>query len=107
MKSSYTGPATVFRHEYRGRVFYSVAEVKETQDGKKEYGYKDVQFRRGVDVADHAKINIKQAWESFYVNAKGETVFYVFINDFDLEGGSVKEIQAPREFEQIDEDVPF
>ena len=88
MKSSYTGPATVFRHEYRGRVFYSVAEVKEDPDGKKKYGYKDVQFRRGVDVADHAKINIKSAWESFYENSKGETVFYVFINDFTLEGGS-------------------
>lgn len=109
MKSSYTGPATVFRHEHNGKAFYSVAEVKENMDGKKEYGYKTVQFRRGVDVADRSKIDIKQAWESFYTNKNDEVVFYIFINDFVLQSGNMKQPQqeAPSEFEAIEEDVPF
>lgn len=116
MKSSYTGPATVFRHEHNGKAFYSVAEVKENMDGKKEYGYKTVQFRRGVDVADRSKISIKSAWESFYKTKDDEVVFYIFINDFVLQEGSAKQPEfkeepkqqeVPTDFEQIDEDVPF
>ena len=73
----------------------------------REYGYKTVQFRRGVDVADHSKIDIKQAWESFYTNKNDEVVFYIFINDFVLQSGNMKKPEAPAEFEAIEEDVPF
>ena len=107
MKSSYTGPATVFRHEHNGKAFYKVAEIKENMEGKKEYAYKDVQFRRGVDVADHSKISIKSAWESFYKTKDDEVVFYIFINDFVLQSGNMKQPEAPAEFEAIDEDIPF
>ena len=122
MKSSYTGPATVFRHERDGRVWYTVAIIQTNMDGAKEYGYKIIQFKRGVDVADHAKINIKNAWEKFYTK-NDEVVFYIFVNDFTLEEGSAKmpqnerhsypkaanriEEDPPESFEEIDEEVPF
>lgn len=115
MKSSYEGLATVFRHERNGRVWYTVAIGQTNMDGETEYGYKQIQFRRGVDVADHAKINIKNAWEKFYTNKNDEVVFYIFVYDFELVEGNAKMPQKPmvkhedpqQAFEEIDEDVPF
>lgn len=88
MKSTYTGPATVFRHDKNGHTFYSVAVSKKNSRGETEFGYKLVQFKKGVDIADRAKIEIKNAWETFYTSKDGETVFYVFISDFVLQRGN-------------------
>lgn len=88
MRSTYTGPATVFRHDKNGRTFYSVAECRKNSEGETLFGYKLVQFKKGVELADKTKIDIQNAWESFYLNQDGEAVFYVFIADFTLQQGS-------------------
>ena len=85
MRSTYTGPATVFRHDKNGRTFYSVAECRKNSEGETLFGYKLVQFKKGVELADKTKIDIQNAWESFYLNQDGEAVFYVFIADFTLQ----------------------
>lgn len=85
MRSAYTGPATVFRHDKNGRTFYSVAECRKNSEGETLFGYKLVQFKKGVELADKTKIDIQNAWESFYLNQDGEAVFYVFIADFTLQ----------------------
>ena len=88
MKSTYTGPATVFRHDKNGHTFYSVAVSRKNSEGDTIFGYKLVQFKKGVDLADRTKIDIRNGWETFYVNKDGETIFYVFIADFTLQQGS-------------------
>ena len=123
MKSTYTGPATVFRHDHNGRAFYTVAVMQQNMDGEKEFAYKPVQFKRGVEVSDHAKIDIVNAWEKFYKTKDGGTVFYIFVSEFTMDSGSYKEParhsypaaanrieeqqELPDQFEAIDEDVPF
>lgn len=100
MRSQYTGPATVFRHDKNGRTFYSVAVSRKNSEGESIFGYKLVQFKRGVDVADRTKIDIQNAWESFYLNQDGEAVFYVFIADFTLQQGSATGYGQPQQAPQ-------
>ena len=100
MKSTYTGPATVFRHDKNGHTFYSVAVSRKNSEGDTIFGYKLVQFKKGVDLADRAKIDIRNGWESFYVNKDGETIFYVFIADFVLQEGSAVNYQQPQQYGQ-------
>lgn len=88
MKSTYTGPATVFRHDKNGHTFYSVAVSRKNSEGDTIFGYKLVQFKKGVELADRTKIDIRNGWETFYVNKDGETIFYVFIADFILQQGN-------------------
>lgn len=111
MKSSYSGPATIYRHEHNGRVNYTLPIILNNIDGEKEVAYKQVQFRRGVEVADRTKINILSAWEKFYKTKDDVVVFYIFVNEFtDQEGKPVEpkpERPKQEEFEEIDEDVPF
>lgn len=94
MKSTYTGPATVFRHDKNGHTFYSVAVSRKNSEGDTIFGYKLVQFKKGVELADRTKIDIMNGWETFYVNKDGETIFYVFIADFTLQQGSATGYQS-------------
>ena len=111
MKSSYSGPATIYRHEHNGRVNYTLPIILNNIDGEKEVAFKQVQFRRGVEVADRTKINILSAWEKFYKTKDDVVVFYIFVNEFtDQEGKPVEPKQErpqQEQFEEIDEDVPF
>lgn len=88
MKNQYTGPATVFRHDKNGRAFYSIPVSRQNSEGDTEFAYKLVQFKKGVDLADRTKIEIRNGWETFYKNKDGEDVFYVFISDFVITQGS-------------------
>lgn len=88
MKNQYTGPATVFRHDKNGRTFYSIPVSRKNSEGETEFAYKLVQFKKGVDLADRTKIEIRNGWETFYKNKDGEDVFYVFISDFVIMQGS-------------------
>ena len=119
MKSSYTGHAKVFRHERDGRVWYTVAITQTNQDGSKEFAYKPIKFKRGVDLADKTEIEIRNAWEKFYKNRNDEVVFYIFVNDFTQGDRAYSERHSysaaanrieeepPESFEAIDEEVPF
>ena len=107
MKSIYTGPATVFRHDKNGHTFYSVAVSRKNSEGETIFGYKLVQFKKGVALADRTKIDIRNGWETFYVNKDGETVFYVFIADFTLQQGSAAGYQPqPTQYGQPQQYVP-
>ena len=85
MKNTYSGPATIFRHDKNGRTFYSVPVSRKNSEGGTEFAYKLVQFKKGIDIADRSRIDIRNAWETFYINKDGEAVFYVFISDFTME----------------------
>ena len=104
METSVKGATTVYRHEYNGKALYSVTMTKKNLDGTREYGYVDAKFRRGVEVRNHERIEIKSGWLTFYRKGK-ETVVQVFINDF--EEAEKAPLIAPEPFESIEEDIPF
>lgn len=119
MKSTIEGPTTVYRKDYNGKPIYNISMVKTDVDGNKNYGYIGAKFKRGVELSDKTRIDIKTGWLSFYTKDHEkwkETVPFVFISDFTVEGAPVpkeaprpepKQMEAPSAFEQIDEDVPF
>ena len=106
IKTEITGETfvNVFENEYGKR--YSISLSKKNTDGTWENGYINAQFKKGVNITESTKINIKNAWLSFYKTKDNKYVPYVFVNDFE-------EIQTgmPKSdgFMQVEEDssLPF
>lgn len=98
MKNTYTGSATVFRHDKEGRTYYSVAVSRRNSNGDTIFGYKPIQFKRGVEVADRVRIDIQKAWETFYLDKEGKAVFYVFVSDFTIQQESMVGYQQPQQY---------
>ena len=83
LQSSFNGEVMVFVNEHNGRKFYKVGISKKMQDGNYQNGYVDVQFKKDIILENKAKINIKSAWLTFYMNKENITVPYIFINEFE------------------------
>lgn len=75
----------IFRNEKDGRVFYNTSLSKKDVNGNWENGNIQIQFKKGVEVENKAKINIKNAWLTFYKSQDGKTVPYIFCNEFSAE----------------------
>lgn len=108
-----TGETMIFRND---KGFYSTSLSKKKLNAEKgaeyENAYITVEFRKGVEVPNRTKINIKQGWVSFNKYEKeGKTNVYfkIFVNDFDYVGGqSVSKTQTSSEFLiSDDDDLPF
>ena len=96
------GVTTVYRHEYKGKAFYSIRVWQKNWKGEGEVFYPAAEFRNDVEVEDKAKINIKRGWWKFYKGSDNHTHEVVFICDFERE----EPLQAPQ-FEQVEEEMPF
>ena len=59
-------PVTIFRNDTEKGVFYSVGLSKKDVNGNYVNGYKNVRFKKGVEVANKTKIYIKKAFLDFY-----------------------------------------
>lgn len=106
INSNVTGTTKIFAHENNGRKNYSTALSKKQQDGTWDYGYINVQFRKGVDISDRQRIEIKNGWLTFYKTRDGKTVPYIFVNEFEFVREELQEAM-PDNFSAIQEDVPF
>lgn len=84
IKTEITGETFVnaFDSQYGKR--YSISLSKKNSDGTWENGYISAQFKKGVDLASSTKIDIKNAWLTFYKSKENKYVPYVFINDFEV-----------------------
>ena len=102
-----TGDAMVFATTFGDRVAYSIGISRKKDDGSYEKAYFPVQFKKDVVVENMTKIDIKNAWFSFYASKddpKKKTV-YLFIGEFTSEQ---KDIPQGFEYAQIDSsDIPF
>lgn len=100
----------VFRYEHNGKVAYSIGASKKKQDGEFEDAYKPVRFRKGVDLKNKTEIIIKEGWEDFsnYTNAEGKTktIWYFFINKFELASDMDAMKQVSDNFDKVEE-LPF
>ena len=77
----------VFRKDNEYGTFYTIGMSKKLEDGSYENGYMDVRFKKDVDLENMTKINIKEAWLTFYTKSEGDdkvTKPYIFINRFEL-----------------------
>lgn len=75
-------PVMIFRRDNEFGTFYKVGISKKDIDGNYINGYKDVRFKKGVQLEDRTKIYIKKAWLDFYIKDK-KTIDYIFISEFD------------------------
>lgn len=105
LKSEFTGEVMVFAREHNGRIFYNIGLSKKKQDGEYLNGYMTASFRKGVEIPDRTKIDIKKAWLDFYINKDKQTVIGIFVSEFETES---QEPEVPEGFQQLDdEDFPF
>lgn len=74
----------VFRTENAGRVYYKIQISKKNFDGTKEVGYKNIKFKRGIELEDRTIIIPKAGFEDFYNKDKYTTIFTLVITDFDI-----------------------
>ena len=95
-----TGEITVFRKDMTSQAgnsfaLYSTKISKKKEDGSYIGAYLDVLFRKGVEVGNKAKINIKNSFMT--VNEyKGEAKLKLFVMDFDVvEPGEGQPPRAP------------
>lgn len=104
MSIKVTGDAMIFSKEYEGRTFYSLGVSTKNQDGSYTNGYLDVQFKKGVELENKTKIDIKDSWFKCYKTKDGKSKVYLFVNEFD--GETKKDI--PSGFAEVDDDFsPF
>jgi hypothetical protein len=107
IRTQVTGTTKVFRKDYEGRALYSTSIGKKKQDGTWENAYINLQFKKGVDIADGTMIDIQNGWLTFYMNKEGKAVWQLFISEFEGE--------IPDGFEQVEDyaalddsdDIPF
>lgn len=110
---------TVFRFDGQYGASYSIGLSKKTQDGKQEYGYMPVRFKKDVELENKAQIYIKSAWLSFNVKDK-RTFPFIFINEFTTINETKEKIKKEekidnmeiyedfgKEIELNQEDLPF
>lgn len=119
MNLEFKYPMMVFRREYEGRAYYNLGLSKKDQDGKYVNGYIDCRFRKGVELEDKTKIQIKSGWLDFYKAKDNGTRVYVFVNEFEIVSSEAKlpeskivetdEVDPFKDFgEEIqDSDLPF
>ena len=73
----------IFKNE-NGRYTTSISNKKE--DGSYENAYLQVQFRKGVELENKTKINIKDGFLTFFRTQEGNIVYKIVVLDFEQEG---------------------
>lgn len=107
IKTEITGETFVnaFDNQYGKR--YSITLSKKNTDGKWENGYISAQFKKDVDLNSGTKINIKNAWLTFYKNKDNKYVPYVFVNDFEVLETARQSLEKECTIVGNDSDLPF
>ena len=99
----------VERNDFNGMIFYKV-KVSKNNNGTKLYGYKPVRFKKDVSLENGTRIIIKDMFEDFYNKDRFNTVFSLFITDFEIAQPDVQGALEEYEKEKLgveDEDVPW
>lgn len=87
-----TGNVTVFKND---KGFYSIGVSNKNMDGTYENAYITAQFKKGVDLENKTKIDITNAFLSFYRNQEGKPVFKIVVLEFTQYGDVKEEESAP------------
>ena len=100
MKIQVTENAMIFRKDFDNGVAYSTTISKKQQDGTYDNAYIGVKFRKGVELQNQTKIDIKDGWITFW-KKDNKPVLEIFVNDFELMDN------LPDGIELVADDLPF
>ena len=95
-----TGNVTVFKND---KGFYSIGVSNKNMDGTYENAYITAQFKKGVELENKAKIDIKNAFLSFYKNQEGKPIYKIVVTEFEQEGDA----KEPEVGYADNNDLPF
>ena len=87
-------PVTIFKNVNDYGTFYKVGLSKKDVNGNYINGYKDIRFKKGVELEDKTKIYIKKAWLDFYIKDK-KTIDYIFCSEFELIEETIENARTP------------
>lgn len=100
---------TIYKDNY-GR--YKIGLSHKTMDGKREYAYFLVKFKKDVELENKTNIKIHKYWLDFYNWEKDEkkgTTFYIFINEFEKVGSKEEQNvwDSAKDIEIDSSELPF
>lgn len=98
-----TGDLVIYRKDFDGREVYSYSISRKEQDGSYKNMFKAIQFKKGVELESKTKIQLVNAWQTFYSGKNGD-VDFIFCSEFEV-------LDAPQfsGFTEIEDDgsMPF
>ncbi len=97
----------IFRNEKNGKVFYVTSLSKKDAERKWENGNILIRFPKDVDIPNQTKINIKNAWLSFWKTQDKKTVVFIFCNEFEYAEGVPGDGFYPIDENADPYDLPF
>lgn len=108
-------PVTVYRQDKTsgsGVAYqqYSLGVASKDKDGNWVNGFVECQFKKGVDIPNKSKINIKNA---FYIVSEynGKKYYKIFIMEYEMEEAGASPVQVDAagfmSVDAIDEELPF
>lgn len=92
----------VWKNEVNNNTFYNVQVQKKNYDGTKEKFYKNLKFRKGVDLLSGSKIRIIDMFEDVRTNPndKFNPIWSLFILDFvEIKNEELEKEQAFKEYQ--------
>ncbi len=113
LRSKFEGETIVFKND---KGFYSTSMSNKKMDGTYDNGYMGLNFKKGTDIPNKTKINVKNGWLTFnkYENkntGKQETYWYIFVNDYEIIGNNNSQPVAKKEQNDFiaadSDDLPF
>jgi len=114
MKIDVSGETKVFVKEFNGKPSYSTSIGKKKQDGTWDNAYINLQFMKGIEIADGTKIDIQKGWLTFYINKENKPVWQIFVMEFESEdsndipkGSLLKGFEEVTSIEDDDDEIPF
>lgn len=87
-------PVTIFKNVNDYGTFYKVGLSKKDVEGKYINGYKDIRFKKGVELADKTRIYLKKCWLDFYIKDK-KTIDYIFCSEFEEVAEAIDNAKTP------------
>lgn len=108
---------TIYRNEFENRIAYSTRINRKMKNGSYDSAFIPVQFKQNEDIKDRTKLVIKEGWITFFKTKEGKTIFYIFINKYNIVEDKEKEdygniktetsALSSLDVEITDEDLPF
>lgn len=102
MSIQITGQTTIFKND---KGFYSTGISNKLMDGSYDNAYISVQFKRGIEVENKSKINIKNGFLSFWKGQDGKPSFKIIVLDFTTDGDAKEDTMSTTNY--TPDDLPF
>lgn len=106
LNSNFSGEVMIFKND---KGFYSTTLSKKNQDGSYTNAYVAVAFKKGVDIPNKTKINIKNGFLTFdQYQKEGKTITNLKIFVTEYEGaGATQAKMASKTQDEFGSDMPF